>query len=238
MIASYLHKFIFIRTRKTAGTTIEMTLGPVACGPDDIVTPLGMREERSRGNGVPLFRNFSKQPELEERLRQTYLGKDRTLRQQVTAEIQFDFFHHMSAADAKQKLAPEFWETACKITAERHPYERVVSLAYYQFSDRTSEMPFEQHLDELVWRGRYSTFQHYAIDDQVIVDEFIRHESLHDDLRRIGQKLHIPIPDELPQAKTKQRKDRRPAREILSEAQKQRIYEVCSREFALHGYEP
>jgi hypothetical protein len=44
MIVSYLHKFIFIRTKKTAGTTVEMTLAP-ACGPDDIITPLGTWDE-------------------------------------------------------------------------------------------------------------------------------------------------------------------------------------------------
>lgn len=37
MIISYRHKFIFIRTRKTAGTSIESALLPLM-GPDDILT--------------------------------------------------------------------------------------------------------------------------------------------------------------------------------------------------------
>lgn len=40
MIASYKCNFIFIKTRKTAGTSVELALGE-HCGPDDIITPIG-----------------------------------------------------------------------------------------------------------------------------------------------------------------------------------------------------
>ena len=40
MIISYKHKFIFIKTRKTAGSTIELILRK-QLGPDDIATKLG-----------------------------------------------------------------------------------------------------------------------------------------------------------------------------------------------------
>ena len=38
MIASFSCRFIFLKTRKTAGTSVELALSP-ACGPEDIVTP-------------------------------------------------------------------------------------------------------------------------------------------------------------------------------------------------------
>ena len=39
MIVSHKFKFIFIKTRKTAGTSLEVFLSGV-CGPDDVVTPV------------------------------------------------------------------------------------------------------------------------------------------------------------------------------------------------------
>jgi len=39
MIISHLHRFIFIKTRKTAGTSIEVFLSSV-CGDGDVVTPV------------------------------------------------------------------------------------------------------------------------------------------------------------------------------------------------------
>lgn len=42
MILSYKHKFIFIKTMKTAGTAIQAALAPL-CGPRDVVTPIDKR---------------------------------------------------------------------------------------------------------------------------------------------------------------------------------------------------
>jgi hypothetical protein len=39
MIISHRHRFIFIKTRKTAGTSIEVYLSRF-CGEEDVVTPL------------------------------------------------------------------------------------------------------------------------------------------------------------------------------------------------------
>jgi hypothetical protein len=48
MIVSHRHRFIFIKTHKTAGSSMEMALAPL-CGPDDIVTPM----ESNYGTDVP-----------------------------------------------------------------------------------------------------------------------------------------------------------------------------------------
>ena len=39
MIVSHKHKFIFLKTKKTAGTSIELALSRL-CGPADVITPL------------------------------------------------------------------------------------------------------------------------------------------------------------------------------------------------------
>ena len=37
MILSHKHKFVFVKNRKVAGTSVEVALSP-HCGPDDILT--------------------------------------------------------------------------------------------------------------------------------------------------------------------------------------------------------
>jgi hypothetical protein len=236
MIASFLHNYIFIKTKKTASTTVEMTLAP-SCGPEDIITPLPRPEEMTRGNGEPLCRNFLSDRALEEEFRDAMRRSDRKGHSRMKKMLRMSgmYFNHMIAADIKSKLAPDFWNGALKITVERHPYERVVSRAYFRFNN---DRPFGPYLDRVVRKQNYSSYAFYTIDDQVVVDEFLRQESLHEDLKRLGAKLGIPIPQTLVRAKSKTRADRRPAREILTEKQKEIIYRVCRKEFDLLGYEP
>ena len=47
MIASHAHRFVFVKTRKTAGTSLEIALSR-HCGPDDIVTRISPEDEELR----------------------------------------------------------------------------------------------------------------------------------------------------------------------------------------------
>jgi hypothetical protein len=44
MLASFEHNFLFIKTRKTAGTSLEIELSR-HCGAADIVTPISPEDE-------------------------------------------------------------------------------------------------------------------------------------------------------------------------------------------------
>ena len=72
-----------------------------------------------------------------------------------------------------------------------------------------------------------------------VVDLVLRYEKMEEDLPRVEQALGgLPILSRLSRANSHQRKDRRPASEVLAPAQKIRIQETCREEFALYGYEP
>ncbi|MEM6484044.1 MAG: sulfotransferase family 2 domain-containing protein [Pseudomonadota bacterium] len=43
MVISHRHKFIFVKTAKTAGTSVEVVLSQI-CGEEDVVTPFGIEE--------------------------------------------------------------------------------------------------------------------------------------------------------------------------------------------------
>lgn len=47
MIISHEHKFIFVKTRKRAGTSIEIALSKF-CGPDDVICPITESDELVR----------------------------------------------------------------------------------------------------------------------------------------------------------------------------------------------
>jgi len=47
MIISHKYQFIFLKTAKTAGTSIEIALSRF-CGQDDIITPVSVEDELKR----------------------------------------------------------------------------------------------------------------------------------------------------------------------------------------------
>jgi hypothetical protein len=150
---------------------------------------------------------------------------------------------HMTLRDIVPLVSAEFWNESFKFSCERHPYDKAVSLAHFNWlrgesRGKSRDMEFDEYLDRTVRQGSYRGFDHYSIDGKVAVDDFIRFETLAEDLQRIGEHLGITIPAELPQKKTAMRKDRRPGQEILSDEQKQIVYDHCREEFELFGYAP
>jgi hypothetical protein len=216
MIVSYSRNFIFIRTKKTAGTTVEVVLG-AACVPGDIVT-LTAREVLTSGIDHVLV------PETERGLREVG-GRQ--------------FYKHMTAEEAYPLIDRDFWNAAYKITVERHPYEKAVSQAFYKYpkDKKRRAADFGEYVDWVVREGDYPGFPRWSIGGNVAVDDFIHQENLGPDLDRVGARLGIPIPAELPQMKARTRTDHRPAREILTDAQKMIVYERCAKEFEILGWE-
>ena len=79
MILSHEHKFIFLGTKKTAGTSIELALSEL-CGPDDVITPLTREDEARRAGrrGAQNWRLHSwwKSPRLLKRAWFKFSAKD------------------------------------------------------------------------------------------------------------------------------------------------------------------
>jgi hypothetical protein len=201
MIVSYSKNFIFIKTKKTAGTTVEAVLG-AACGPGDVVT-----------------------------LTTTLAGDVNRSNE--------SFYKHMTAEEAYPLIDPNFWAGAYKITVERHPYEKAVSQAFYKYpkDKRRGGGDFSEYMDWIVRDADYPGFPRWTLGGKVAVDDFIRQENLKADLDRVGARIGIAIPGELPHMKSRTRTDKRPAQEILNDAQKAIVYERCAQEFEILGWE-
>jgi hypothetical protein len=215
MIVSLKYRYIYIRPRKTGSSTIESILRG-SLGPDDIVVHESFRTL------LPVLKPGAELP------------PDKGL---VT---------HTPASRIRPLIRDDIWDQFFKFTSERHPYEKALSFARHRLRGRTTHDrwkdnrpagDFAAFLDEVVRGGKYSTFRYYAIDGRPVVDDFIRLESLGDDIRRILARIGAPAPEKIPHKRKSEIDDGRPAREILTQEQRDIVFEHCRAEFELLGYE-
>ena len=213
MIASFTHNFIFLKTRKVGGTSMEIVLRSW-CGDRDICSPVTAEDEALRSDYGAKARNFR--------------GPDGSVR----------FYNHMSATEVRKEL-PELWEKAFKFTVERHPYEKVVSRAWWNIGRRggSPEQELAAEIEQAIASRSYINFPIYCANGEVLVDEVWRYEEMWARLASWAAKLDLLEPAQPPRAKGDHRKDRRPAREVLSGAQRDRIYADARLEFDLLGFE-
>lgn len=241
MIISYKHRFILIKTRKTAGSSLEIGLSRV-CGPEDIITQLAydLGEEKLRreeGGLGPLNsqKNITEHRSLRE-WRQLLLRGIRAKRYPT----------HMTASEIRDCMGESTWSSFYRFTVERNPWDRAVSRYWwekYRF-ERRGKKNFLNMTDYLLFLEkerplRLSNWKHYTIDDQIAVDRVLFYESLSRDLEKLRQDLGIDGDISLPQKKAKGgfRKDRRHYSEILTPKDKEIIDRNCWREIEAFGYE-
>lgn len=230
MILSHSRQFIFIKTRKVSGTSMEISLS-TGCGGDDIVTPISYEDELVRqAHGGCLPQNFG-DAAGETRLRDAI----RTRRGPPWLKPGGRFYNHMPAAEVIAAAGHDVWRRYHTFTIERHPYEKVISTLYYHARDKRS-LDFEHELEAVLAKGQYANHPMYCEGGRPIVDEVIDYERLDEGLARLSARLGFDVAAHYPRTKHGYREDRRPAREILSRAAKDCIYERCRVEFELMGY--
>lgn len=228
MIVSHRYKFIFIKTSKTAGTSIEIALSRF-CGPDDIITPISTVDEKLR-------------QQLGYRGSQHYLAplaeyRPRDLPWLLLGVRKKRFFNHISAKRVRAALGPEIWNDYFKFCVERNPWDRLVSL-YYWRCKREPRPSLAEFLDsEIPLALKINGERLYRIDGEIAVDRVCRFENLDEELEMVRRHVGIPERLELPHAKAQFRQDRRSYRDILGEAERARIGELFRAEIELLGYE-
>ena len=214
MIASFSHGFVFVKTRKVGGTSLEIVLSSW-CSGRDIVTPITAEDEAIRARFGGAARNF----------RAPGGGNA--------------FFNHMPAAQIRTAV-PGLWRQAFKFAVDRHPYEKVVSRAWWNIGRRggSPAAELDAEIARTIETRTYLNFPLYCADGRVIVDEVWRYEEMWDRLAALAERLGQAVPEAVPRAKADHRRDRRPAREVLTKDQRTRIARDAGIEFELLGYEP
>lgn len=228
MILSHKYKFIFLKTNKTAGTSIEIALSKF-CGKEDIITPIEPKDERIRKQlgfrGAQNYHiGFGHYTPRDWAL---FFGRGRRKR----------FYNHITAREVKNLIDPHIWRDYYKFCFERNPWDRVISLYYWRHQQEPlpsiSEFIDSDEPYRLVKKG----FELYSINGQIVVDKVGLYENLNQELEDIGDHLGFPDRIVLPDTKRSSRKDKRPYRELLSEQDRVKIARMFAREIAYFGYE-
>ncbi len=227
MIISHKHKFIFLRTQKTAGTSVASALRAL-CGPDDIITP-GSEEEEL--NAAIPAQHYEYHPKILTRDWLYWMRKKRK-----TSSEKRNYYTHIPAWRVRLRVGEQIWQDYFKFCFERNPWDREVSLFYYRrgrprFADR-----FADHLAELPNR-RMRNWEIYAQKDRPGVDFVGRYETLEADLELALRKCGIDWTGELPRAKGKFRTDKRHYREFYDDWSRELIASTYRREIEYFGYE-
>lgn len=195
MIVSHRHRFIFLKTRKTAGSTLEVMLSRF-CGPDDIVTPMGPEDEALRSEHgaqnyeLPIWR-------------WPLNGILKKLRGRNPGKRWTGHYPHMPAKAVRRVVGNETWSSYYKFTSERNPWDRQVSMYYWRTRQLTNPPSFEEFLYGKDRRAlQLGNFDIYSDGNKVIVDDVILYHDMTAGLKRVLGKLNLPCPDKLPEAKT------------------------------------
>jgi hypothetical protein len=230
MILSHKHKFIFLKTVKTGGTSTELALSPV-CGPDDILAPLGKVEEKKRRDSPA--RNYARGLS---RLGVYVPGEIRGRFPQISG-----FYNHMPARQVRALVGEPTWASHYKFTIERNPWDRQVSYYFWRTRHRDPQPDFKTWVTsklERLWKGaRLHNWSIYTIGDAIAVDHVIRYERLEEELSAVCAQLGIAEPVQLPSAKGTSRSDGRPYRDFYDADTRDLIASWYRNEIEAFGWE-
>lgn len=228
MIAARKHNFIFLKTMKTAGTSVELALSP-HCGPNDIITPISAQHDirRLKDDGVAP-RNFAPGDVVDRYRKALRKGNQKLIKRALREDRgRLDILgSQVTCRRVREFVGEDFWRAAFKFAVERHPYEKAVSLA---------AMNGLSIADTVFFDLRYIGYRSYTINDYMAVDHVIRFDDLVHEMKVLMERFGMPWRG-LPHARASDR-DRRPAREQLSLQQRLFVQEMCALEFELFGWE-
>ena len=181
VMISHDKKFVFLKTRKTGGTSFEMLLEPWCAPPGHIVTEAAKELVTDYGIVGARLNKLKEKPKWR---------------------------NHIGEAPVAEFLGAEKWAAYCKLTSVRNPFSRAVSQFYWQFVWQKRDVPQDLVTNQAlfhnyIFSNMFKSDKHIAhIKDEFILDDAIRLEHIDDDLARIGARLALPLSREaLPRTK-------------------------------------
>lgn len=223
MIISHKYRFIFVKTRKTAGTSIEIYLSQ-HCGDEDVVTKIIPHVEPHRPrNHKGFFNPFPEMTHYDNRTAFSELLRRRR------------YYNHIPAAKLRARMPAGIWDEYFKFCVERNPWDK--SLSHYHMMKHRFGYTFDEYLERGDLCHNLPVYGDPESPGDLLVDRVLLYENLMDELADVFGELGVPFEGSLNvRAKSDYRKDRRPYHEVYTEEQRELVAQAFAREIELHGY--
>lgn len=182
VLVSHTNEFIFLKTIKTAGTTVEMCLEP-ACTPSRRPVREKTRTRISRQGVVGSRMSRQRHPKW--------------LFKKINR-----WRNHMPAAGVAEALGREVFDRYTKVTAVRNPFTRCVSLFHYTNPDIERGRDFSAtraSFRDFILNSRWPSDENIThLGDRYIIDHAVRFEHLAEDIHAVAQALGVPLQEQHP----------------------------------------
>jgi hypothetical protein len=174
MLISHSHRFIYLKTIKTASTSIEIYFERYCADPAAYPGARHGTEAIVSSSGVIGCRKADTAGET--------------------------WYNHMPASRVRELIGDNLWGTYSKICAIRNPFDKVVSQFWFTMTEECRGMLAQCHFGlvrstfrEWLRRGPLPLDRHiYTIDGALAINHLIRFESLKSDLPRVCSTLGVP----------------------------------------------
>lgn len=232
MIVSHEHKFIFLKTRKTAGTSVEIALSK-SCGMKDIITRFGRtatddadEQMRAKAGGRPSQNDALPLRVFTMRELGSFILKGR--RAPVATA-------HFTATRTRRLVGRSVWDSYRKFAIERNPWDAMVSMYSFVTRDGLRDWTFEEFLASKQARKLVANWENYALGDRIAVDRVVRFENLSEEMNEVSDWLGIDRLD-LPRAKGGIRRSSG-YREAYTDETRELVAKMTHRAISQFGYE-
>ena len=192
MIISFKYKFIFIKTYKTAGSSIESYLYQFLSAND-------VYSHTADNNGINCWGEFDPENKLS-----NFFDKD-TYNERISKKLRF--YAHMPAWLIKdrldiysKKLKFDIFNNFYKFAVIRNPFDLIVSDYFWR---KNSNFMNEKSFDEIIQELKDNKYQTHGLlnlnklmdikRENILCDYIIKYENLNEELSKVFHKLKIPF---------------------------------------------
>ena len=220
MLVSHRKLFIYLKTPKAAGTSVEIFFERY-CKPED-------------------------QAESEQEARPEQISAEGIVGYRGVGTGGSTWWNHMHPPQVRKLLGEEIWTRYFKFCVIRNPFDQLVSLWWMRgvgddAAQAQADMAFARTAfcgwvleQPRLWSARHI----YTIDGKLCVDATIRYENLVSDVSKICERLGVPADtDRLGRFKSGLRRRPEGYRAYYSRAARERVEREQAEDLAMFGYQ-